>query len=166
MENNQYGVGLYQDGVFYFTNPALFKHKDKEGNLTTDFSTLWNNKEYTFKGKTTVPLVIQGEPPENVQHIRKQFAKNYAKAWFHQTKRYQELVKKGGYIPATYDEDAEFKDVIQACLTPLPKSQAEVRDLPRDNEKNYKGSKAIGKNSVLNEVFADYQIPELGEQSV
>jgi hypothetical protein len=162
---NQYGVGLFKEGVFYFTNPGLAKFTDKFGNESTDFSTLWNNKEYTFKGKTTVPLLIPNTTPEEVQNIRKQFAKNYATKWFFTTKRYKDLVKKGGYIPATYDEDTEFKDVIQACLTPLPKSQAEVKDLPRDNEKNYKGTKAIGKNADLNAVFADYEIPTLGEQS-
>ncbi len=161
---NDYGVGLYQDGVFYFTNPGLFKYRDREGNLTADFCALWNNKEYKFPAKTTVPLVIPGEIPENIQHIRKLFAKKYAQAWFHQTPKYKMLVKKGGFIPATYDEDAEFKDVIQACLTPLPKSQAVVKDLPRDNEANYKGTKAIGRNADLNQVFADYQIPELGQQ--
>ena len=161
---NQYGVGLYQDGVFYFTNPGLFSHLDKQGELTTDFSTLWNNKEYTFKGKTTVPLIIANEPPENVQHIRKQFAKNYAQAWFHQSKKYKELVKKGGYIPATYSEDDEFKDVIQACLTPLPKSQIIVKDMPKDAESNYKGTKVVGKNQDLNQIFKDYEIPELGSQ--
>jgi len=163
MENN-YGVGLYQDGVFYFTNPGLFERINKQGNKTTDFSTLWNNKEYTFKGKTTVPLVIANEPPENVQYIRKQFAKNYAQAWFHQSKKYKELVKKGGYIPATYDEDAEFKDVIQACLTPLPKAQIIVRDMPKDSDASFKGTKVVGKNQDLNQIFKDYEIPELGTQ--
>lgn len=161
---NQYGVGLYQDGTFFFTNPGLFKRKDREGNETTDFSTLWNNKEYTFKGKTTTPLIIQGEPPENVQHIRKQFAKNYAQAWFFQTPRYRELVKKGGYIPATYSEDDEYKATIQACLTALPKSQAAVKEMPKSKDSDFKGSKAIGKNTDLNAAFADYQIPELGAQ--
>ena len=163
MENN-YGVGLYQDGVFYFTNPGLFKHKDKQGNETTDFSTLWNNKEYTFKGKTTVPLVISGATPEEIQHIRKKFAKNYATAWFFTTKRYAELVKKGGYIPATYIEDDEYKDTIQACLTPLPKATLEIKEMPKKSESEFKGSKAIGKNTDLNQAFADYQIPELGTQ--
>ncbi len=164
MENqNEYGVGLYQDGVFYFTNPGLFTAKDKEGNETTDFTTLWNNKEYTFKGGTTVPLVIQGEPPENIQHIRKQFAKNYATAWFHQTPRYRELVKKGGFIPATYNEDQEYTATIQACLTPLPKSQATVVELPRDKESNYKGTKAVKSGQDLNDAFKEYDIPTLGE---
>lgn len=161
MENN-YGVGLYQDGVFYFTNPGLAKFKTREGDETKDFVTLWNNKEYTFKGNTTSPLIIPNTTPEEVQHIRKKFAKSYATLWFFQTPRYRELVKKGGYIPATYDEDTEYAKVTQACLTPLPKSQVEVKDLPRDNEKNYKGTKAIARGADLNAVFQDYEIPTLG----
>lgn len=160
---NQYGVGLYQDGVFYFTNPGLFKMRDREGDETTDFCALWNNKEYTFKGKTTVPLIIPNEPPENVQNIRKLFAKKYAQAWFHQAPKYKVLVKKGELNPAGYNEDSEFKDVTQACLTPLPKSQAATRDLPRDSEENYKGSKAIRPGQDLNIMFKDYEPPLLGE---
>jgi len=163
MDKNEYGVGLYNEGVFYFTNPGLFKGKTKQINEAGDFTTLWNNKEYIYKAKTTTPMIIQGEPPENIQHIRKQFAKNYATGWFYQTPRYRELVKKGGYIPATFVEDEEFKDVIQACLTPLPKSEAIVKELPRKKDSEYRGSKAIGKNTDLNAAFADYQIPELGQ---
>lgn len=163
MENNEYGVGLYREGTFYFTNPGLAKFTDKFGNESTDFSTLWNNKEYTFKGKTTVPLLIPNTTPEEVQNIRKQFAKNYATKWFFTTKRYKDLVKKGGYIPATYDEDAEYKDVIQSCLTPLPKSQLEVKEMPKVSESDFKGSKAVGRNENLEQAFKDYQIPELGK---
>lgn len=163
MENN-YGIGLYNDGVFFFTNPGIAKFKDIVGNVTADWSTLWNNREYSFKGKTTVPLLIPNTTPEEVQSIRKQFAKNYATAWFHTTKRYQDLVKKGGYIPATYNEDTEYKEVIQACLTPLPKSNAAVREIPKINEaEEFKGSKAIGKSADLNEAFKDYEVPELGQ---
>lgn len=162
MENN-YGSGLYQDGVFYFTNPGLFKDRNREGVETEDFTALWNNKEYTFKSKTTVPLVIANEPPENIQHIRKLFAKKYAQAWFHQTKRYKDLVKEGKGLPATYNEDVEFTKVIQACLTPLPKGQIQVVDLPKDSEDNYIGTKAIRPGQDLNQVFKDYEPPTLGE---
>lgn len=162
MENN-YGTGLYQDGVFYFTNPGLVKSRDIEGNETLDWSCLWNNKEYTFKAKTTVPLIIAHEPPENIQNIRKLFAKKYAQAWFFQTKRYKELVKKGGFIPAGYNEDQEIKEVTQACLTPLPKSHAIIKDLPRESEDIFKGSKALKSGQDLNEAFKDYTVPELGE---
>jgi hypothetical protein len=158
-----YGTGLYQDGVFYFTNPGLFKMRQEDGTMTADFTTLWNNKEYIFQAETTVPLVIANEPPENIQHIRKQFAKNYAQAWFHQTPRYKKLVKDGKNLPATYNEDTEFKAVIQACLTPLPKGQMTVKDLPKDSEDNYKGSKAIRPGQDLNQLFKDYEPPTLGE---
>lgn len=164
MSELNYGEGSYLDGVFYFTNPGLFKTRTKDGEMTDDWSCLWNNKEYTFKGKTTVPLIIAHEPPENIQNIRKMFAKKYATAWFFTTPRYKELVKKGGYIPATYDEDTEYKDVIQSCLKPMPKSQATVKDLPRDNDSNYKATRAVKTGQDLNKVFEDYQIPELGQQ--
>lgn len=149
---NQYGQGLYQDGVFYFTNPT------KE-----DWSALWNNKEYIFPAKTTVPLIIANEPPENIQYIRKQFAKRLAQHVFHQSKQYKDMVKSGGYIPATYNEDIVLAETIQACLTPLPKGHVEVKELPKDNEKNYKASKVVTRNTDLNKVFADQEIQEVGE---
>src|ERR1035437_8245666 len=162
--NENYGVGLYNDGVFYFTNPGIAKFVDKFNNESTDFSTLWNNREYSFKGKTTVPLIIPNTTPEEIQSIRKQFAKNYATAWFFTTKRYKDLVKKGGYIPATYDEDTEYKDVIQSCLTSLPKSQMTMKELPKMSEEEFKGSKAVGAQANLENVFKDYEIPLLGAQ--
>lgn len=163
MENN-YGVGLYQDGVFYFTNPGLVKSRTEEGDETLDWSHLWNNVEYTFKAKTTVPLIIRNSTPEEIQEIRKRFARDYGQAWFHQTKRYKELSKKGELHPAGYNEDAEFGKVIQMCLTPLPKSQPKITEIPREEERKIQGgSKAIGSGANLNEVFKDYQIPVLGE---
>lgn len=151
MDNNNYGTGLYSEGTFYFTNPT----KD-------DWSALWNNKEYKFPAKSTVPLIIANEPPENVQHIRKLFAKRLAQHVFHQSKRYKDLVKAGGYIPATYSEDTELGATIQACLTPLPKSHMEVKELPRESESNFT-SKAIKNGQDLNKAFEDYEIPTLGQ---
>ncbi len=162
---NQYGVGLYQDGVFYFTNPGLVKSRTPEGDETLDWTGFWNNKEHKFKANTTSPMNIPNETPENVQVIRKRFAQKYGQDWFHQSKRYKELVKKGGYTPATYDLDEEAKDVIQACLTPLPKSQMEVKEVPRQiTDDKFKGSRAVKDNQSLNEVFKDYEIPTLGAQ--
>lgn len=165
MENN-YGVGLFQDGVFYFTNPGLVKSRTPEGDITLDWRHLWNNIEYKFKAKTTVPLIIRNSTAEEIQEIRKRFAKDYAQDWFHQTKRYQELTKKGGYMPAGYDETTEFGKIIQMCLTPLPKSNAVVQEIPREGEEKIKGgTKAIGTGSNLNEAFKDYEIPVLGEMN-
>lgn len=149
---NNYGTGLYQDGVFYFTNP-----------MKEDWSALWNNKEYTFKAKTTVPLIIANEPPENIQHIRKLFAKRLAQHDFHQSKQYRDMVKAGGFIPATYNEDQILGPMIQACLTPLPRSDIVVKDMPKDTEANYKASKVVKKGQDLGKIFEDYEIPELGE---
>lgn len=144
---------MYQDGVFFFTNPT------KE-----DWSVLWNNREYTFKAKTTVPLIIPNEPPENIQSIRKKFAKKLAQHVFHQSREYRQLVKMGGGMPATYDEDRVLGETIQACLTPLPKSTMAVREMPKDSEENYKGTKVVTGARDLNKVFEDYTIPELGAQ--
>lgn len=163
MENN-YGKGLYNDGVFYFTNPGLFKIRQDDGSLSGDFKTMWNNKEYIFKAKTTTALVIPNESPENIQRIRKIFAKNYAQTWFHQTPRYKDLVKKGGYMPATYVEDTEFGHVIQQCLTPLPKGELEVKEAqPLLKEEQLTASKAVGQSGNLNEIFKDYEPPVLGQ---
>lgn len=161
---NSYGIGLYQDGVFYFTNPGLVKSRTQEGDITLDWKHLWNNVEYVFKAKTTVPLIIRNETAESIQEIRKRFAKDYAQDWFHQTKRYAELTKKGGYMPAGYNEETEFGKIIQMCLTPLPKSQASITEIPREEEKKVQGgSRAIGTGANLNEAFKDYNIPVLGE---
>lgn len=164
MENN-YGTGLYSDGVFYFTNPGLFKMRNRDGVETKDFTALWNNREYLFKAKTTVPLVVPNETPEAIQHIRKLFAKKYAQAWFHQSPRYKKLVKDGKNLPATYNEDTEFGHIVQQCLTPLPKGVLESKEMPKDSEDNYKGSKAIRPGQDLNQIFKDYQPPELGKMN-
>lgn len=162
MENN-YGTGLYNEGVFYFTNPGLYKMRNRDGIETKDFTALWNNREYLFKEKTTTAISIASETPESIQHIRKLFAKKYAQGWFHQTKKYKDMVKAGKNLPATYNEDTELGDVIQACLTALPKGQVSVIELPKDSEDNYKGSKAIRPGQDLNQIFKDYEPPQLGQ---
>lgn len=164
MEN--YGTGLYQDGVFYFTNPGLYKMRNRDEIETKDFTALWNNKEYLFKEKTTSALVIPGETPESIQHIRKMFAKKYAQGWFHQTKKYKDMVKVGGRLPATYNEETELGDVVRQCLTPLPKGNISVTELPRESEDRYAGSKAIGSSTNLNEAFKEYEPPQLGMMTI
>jgi hypothetical protein len=152
MENN-YGQGLYNEGIFYFTNPT-----------NNDFTTRWNNQEYTFKAKTTVPLIIANEPPENIQHIRKLFAKNLATYVFFESADYKKRVKDGGFIPATYNEDTVLGPTIQACLTPMPKSKMSIsQGRPIVSESDLKASKAIKRGQDLNEAFKDYEIPEVGE---
>lgn len=152
MQNeNQYGEGLYSEGMFYFTNPTA-----------REFTALWNNKEYRFPPKSTVPLIIANEPPENVQYIRKQFAKRLAVQEYMQTKDFKKR-ENAVYVPATYNEDAELAPMIQACLTPMPKAHAAVKDLPKETEENYKGTKVVAGNANLESVFKDYDVPLLGE---
>lgn len=160
---NDYGTGLYREGVFYFTNPGLYKMRNRDEIETKDFTALWNNKEYLFKEKTTTALVIPGETPEAIQHIRKLFAKKYSQGWFHQTKKYRDFVKAGGGRPATYNEDTELGPVIQQCLTPLPKGEISVTDLPTESESVYVGSKALRNGEDLNKAFEGYEPPLLGK---
>lgn len=155
MNTEQYGVGLYNEGVFYFTNPT-----------NEQFVARWNNVDYIFEPKTTVPLIIANEPPENIQDIRKKFAKKLALQIFHQSKRYKDLVKAGGYIPATYDDDTELGATIQACLTPLPKAIAVIKKNAPEPDSNYKATRAVRKGQNLEKLFEDQEIEELGVMSV
>ena len=77
-------VSNYQNGVFFFTNAT-----------DDDFIALWNNKEYKFPAKTTCPMLIQGEPPENVQEIRKKWAYKLAQREFFNGSEYMRLVAHG-----------------------------------------------------------------------
>ena len=68
------------DGVFRFTNTT-----------DEDFVTLWNNKEYTYPAGKTVPMIISGEPLENIQQIRKYFAKRLAEREFFAGKEFNKM---------------------------------------------------------------------------
>lgn len=149
--SEDYGQGLYNEGTFYFTNPT-----------GEQFVARWNNVDYVFDAKSTVPLIIANEPPENIQEIRKKFAKKLALQVFHQSKRYKELVKAGGYVPATYDDDTELGAIIQSCLTPLPKSLATVKQVAPEPDSNYRATKAVRKGQNLEKLFEDQEVEELG----
>lgn len=100
------------DGVFKFTNFS-----------DEDFSTLWNSIEYTFPKESTVPMIISGESPENVQAIRRKFAHRLAEREFFKSDRYNslnELTKKNG-IPPSVDMEKEpfYIECVQKCLEPL-----------------------------------------------
>lgn len=129
------------DGVFRFTN-----FSDKE------FKAKWNNIEYTFKPLSTTPMVIPGATPEEVQHIRKKFAKELAVQEFYKTDKFkaQNTVPPGG-VPALYT-DSDLVSFIQRCLEPLPIAQAKAVVLPKDSEDNYrKNSKGKNVTRVLDE---------------
>ena len=142
MENN-YGDGLYKDGVFYFTNTS------KE-----DYKHLWNNIEYTFPAESSTPMIIRNEPPENVQAIRKRFAYDWAVEQFHNGKEYLKLSKMGNGLPPTYDEKI-LEPFIEKCLNPLPMGQIKTKEMPKEDEKKFKGSKALKDNVSVNAQFKE-----------
>lgn len=123
------------DGVFRFTN---FTDRD--------FAAKWNNVEYTFPAMSTSPMVILGEMPENVQHIRKKFAKELAEREFYSTEKFKYMnAPERGERPAIYT-DADLEPFIQRCLEPLPIAHATQTALPRDSAANYKIDPKTGDN--------------------
>ncbi len=128
-------------GVFYFTNWT-----------DEDFVHLWNNEEYTFPKVSSVPMVMPKETSEAIQEIRKRFAYDLAVREFYKSKQYVKMSKMGGGLPPTFDEKI-LEPMIDKCLEPLPMSKARVKKIEVDEEKKFKGSKAVGQNDSLNEVF-------------
>lgn len=150
------------NGTFYFTNPT-----DKER------SYLWNNREYTFPAKSTVPLIIMGEPLENIQEIRKRFAYRMAQDRFYEGEKpsvgesYTKLKNMGNGLPPTFNPTI-FEPWIEECLTPLPIAKSNVKQAKSiDSERNYKASKAMGEGDNPNMIFAEEnkRPPVLGKMS-
>lgn len=128
------------DGVFRFTNAT-----------DEDFTTQWNNKEYTFTAQTTSPLIIPGETPENIQSIRKLFARKLAEREFYNSAKYDQLngMTKNG-VPPTFDE-GELAKYIQSCLEPLPEARASVVELPTMDESRFEDKvDVVEENEDLN----------------
>lgn len=115
------------DGVFRFTNFT-----------DSDFKARWNNIEYTFPAQKTTPLLIPGATPEEVQHIRKKFAKELGVREFGKGEKAKYLnslnpVGQTSFAGAvTYVED-DLKEFIQRCLEPLPMAKATVTVIPPDD---------------------------------
>lgn len=128
------------DGVFRFTN-----FTDEE------FKAKWDGKEYTFPANKTTPMVMNATPQE-IQHIRKKFARELAIQEFYKSKKFEKMnVHTPGGNPPTYTE-SDIAPYSQRCLEPLPIAQATVRVLPKDSEKNYvKDNKGRNVTKVLEE---------------
>lgn len=139
------------DGVFRFTNAT------KE-----DFKVLWNNKEYLFPAGTCCPMIIPGESLENIQEIRKRFAYKLALKQFHESKDYKGMVKMGRDLPPTYD-DKILEPWIEQCLNPLPISKVTVKELSKNNDSKFKGSKALSDKDNPNFEFKDEPVISLGK---
>lgn len=106
-------------GVFYFTNAS-----------NQDFTALWNNKEYLFPAGTSCPMLIPGEPLENIQEIRKKWAYKLAVREFHKGADFARLNGAKTHLPATYD-DKVLQPWIDQCLAPLPKAEAKVKEVKK-----------------------------------
>jgi len=162
MDNN-YGEGLYLDGVFKFTNAS------KE-----DFKVLWNNKEYIFPAESTCPLIIPNTTPEEIQSIRKKFALKFAQREFAKSKEWKAIEKEGNkhLTPATYNE-AILEPYIQQCLSPLPLGSAKVNAGVSNEPKFIDGGSvvlgdqvSVGSLSAKDGEFADYTPPVLGKMTI
>lgn len=127
------------DGVFRFTN---FTDKD--------FKAKWNNVEYTFPALKTTPMIISGQTPEEIQHIRKKFAKELAILEWYKTPKFVGMNNVGlGGTPALYT-DSDLAPFIQRCLEPLPIAQMKVKVLPKADESHFsKDSKGRNVTKVL-----------------
>lgn len=147
------------DGIFRFTNAT-----------NEDFVTLWNNVEYTYPAGQTVPMVIKNESIENIQQIRKYFAKRLAEREYFKSKGFKEM-RNGikdkdmgrNVVPTSYNEK-ELQPWIDECLKSLPAGKAVVRRLPAD-EVITKASKPIGKGSVDGSQYPSVDLNETFKES-
>lgn len=111
------------DGVFRFTNFT-----------DTDFSAKWGGIEYQFKALSTSPMVISGATPEEVQHIRKKFARELAIREWYKTPKFNAMnAHVPGGVPALYT-DEDLKPFIQKCLEPLPLAQVLAKKVVTNDE--------------------------------
>lgn len=149
-------------GVFYFTNPTKQVR-----------TCLWNNKEYTFEPESRTPLIILNEPLENIQEIRKRFAKKIALERLYEGEltpsgyNYVSMKEMGNGMPPTFDERI-LEPFIEECLKPLPIKKAQVRSAPKiDDERNYKSTKAMGESDDPARLFEEENrnIPTYGKMS-
>ncbi len=146
LEKAKYMTSLPEgfDGVFRFTNFT----KD-------EFKAKWGGIEYTFPAEKSTPMIIPGATPEEVQHIRKKFARELAVQEFYKSKKMKELDKRNPVGMTTFQgaltyTDTDLTDFIQQCLNPLPVGQAKLKVLPKDSENNYtKDSKGRNVTKVL-----------------
>lgn len=110
------------DGVFRFTNPS-----------EEDFIGYWGGIAYPFPALKTTPMLIRNATPEEVQNIRKKFAKKLAEREYFKSSdaKSKEAGEKLNNMPqfgsihqaASYSE-SELTRYIQQCLEPLPTAKA------------------------------------------
>lgn len=135
------------NGVFNFTN---FTEED--------FSDKWANIEYTFPAKRMTPMIIPGATPEQVQNIRKKFARTLAEREFYKSEKLKALENQtpigtvGSFKMAAVYTESDLTPYAQRCLEPLPIAQAKTRVLPTADETRYaKDKKGRNVTKILDE---------------
>lgn len=110
------------DGVFRFTNWTK-----------ADFTAKWDGVSYTYPAEKSSPMLIPNATPEQIQFIRKKFAKELAIEQFYTTKKFKQMdnVPAGG-TPALYT-DSDLAEFTQKCLEPLPIASAKTKVIPKDD---------------------------------
>jgi hypothetical protein len=145
------------DGVFRFTNAT-----------DEDFKTLWNNVEYVFPAMKTVPLIIPNSSLEEIQSIRKKFAKRLAEREYYSSKDFKKIANglkdpsMGRNVIQSAADETLMQEYVNQCLKPLEIGRASVAKLPEEDLKV--AAKVVGKGSPdgksyptvdLNEEFKD-----------
>ncbi len=118
------------DGVFRFTNPS-----------DEPITCKWNSVAYTYPAMSTSPMLIANATPEEVQHIRKKFAKELATREFYKSQKFQGLNGQApagsGVTPAIYSEE-DIAPYTQKCLEPLAPARATAKNLPKETSDHYR----------------------------
>lgn len=131
MEENKNVLPIDFDGVFRFTNFT-----------DSEFKASWNKKEYTFPPKSTVPMIILEATPQEIQYIRKKFAKELAEKVFYEGDSIKKLDamntngSQNSFRTAVTYTPKDLEPYIQRCLESLPVAKAKVVETPPVDEDN------------------------------
>lgn len=145
------------DGIFRFTNAT-----------NEDFTAKWGGVAYTFPAMKTSPMIMSNCTPNEVQNIRKKFAKELAEREFYKGNKMKALEGStpigsvGSFQNASTYADADLLPFINQCLEPLPVAQATAKVVParkivmRKDEKGKDVTKVLdeGEDIVQGDVIA------------
>ncbi len=135
MNNDNNVLPVDFDGVFRFTN------------FTDEvFTAKWGGIEYIYEPQSTTPMVISNATPEEIQHIRKKFARELAIVVFYKTPKFVGMnATQPGGVPALYT-DSDLAPFIQRCLEPLPISAPRAKAVPQTLNEDQLRKDNKGKN--------------------
>ncbi len=86
------------------------------------------------------PMIISNATPEEVQHIRKKFAREYAVREFSLSGKFREMdaaaAPGSGVVPAIYT-DSDLAPYVQQCLEALPAGRATAKAMPKEDTSKF-----------------------------